>query len=132
MLFLKSGKTALKLTVFFRAEKPCYHPGPIREMRSHDEVKFLFFHEVREILFYFSFYGCRFLFLSYNVPYGFIEFPVEQDYFMPPAGLFYLTHEEKLYLDRHSGGFFPFFQKISYEVKILLPVINFSAVNLYL
>ncbi len=33
---LKSSKTALDLVVFFRAEKPSYYPGPIREMGSHN------------------------------------------------------------------------------------------------
>jgi glycine dehydrogenase subunit 1 len=46
-------------------------------MRSHDKVKLFFFCEVRELFFYLPFYSCRFLFVPYNVPYGFIEFPVD-------------------------------------------------------
>jgi hypothetical protein len=76
---LKSSKTALDLVVFFRAEKPSYYPGPIREMGSHNKVKFPLFYEAREMLFYFPFNRCWFLLVPYDIPHGFIEFPVEQN-----------------------------------------------------
>src|SRR5690606_24380668 len=101
-------------------------------MCPHDKVEFPFFHEVGEMLFYFLLNGSRLVYLPYNVPGGFIEFPVEQDYSMSSARLFSFTPEKKPDLNRHSGGFLPFFQKISHEIEILLPVIGFGAVHIYL
>ena len=83
------------------------------------------------MLSYFPFYTRRFLLVPYNIPYRFIEFPVEQDNFMSSADLFPFASENVPYFHRHSGSF-SFFQKVSHKVKILLSVVGLDAVYLYL
>lgn len=68
--------------------------------------------------------------IPYNVPYTFIEFPVKQENFIPSAFLF-PSHLKKDLISTDILAVFSPFSRKSYEVKILLPVINLSAIYRY-
>jgi len=82
-------------------------------MSPHYEVKFFPLTALNEIFSYLPFYVRWPLFIPYNISYSLIEFPIENDNFVPSAGIFPLASENTPYLYRYSGSF-SYFQKIPY------------------